>query len=178
MNKDIIEDAAKGDREAFEVIYKEFSGFVFKVAFSITGSIEEASDVTQEVFIKVFKGLSGFEGRSSFKTWIFRITSNTASAGARGSSRRIDTGGDYEAAVRTKAGPEDTERPLRKAESARELKGLLEGLNADQRECLILREVEGLTYAEIAGLLEVNINTVRTRLLRARKALLKARVKL
>ncbi len=162
--------------QAFESIYKASSGFVYNVALRIAGKSHDAEEVTQEVFIKVYRNLKYFQFRSSFKTWVYRITVNTALNLYKRVSREMNRRRDFDDVARTVASGEDVagevqDREERKAHEAR-LAELLDTLNPEQRSCIVLREIEGLSYQEMAQALGVNINTVRTRLRRARVALL------
>lgn len=170
--RELIEKAALGDMEAFEVIYRVTSGFVYNVALRVTGGRESAQDVTQEVFIKVYKGLKGFRFGSSFKTWIYRITVNLAinayNKGKRHESRTVE----YDDAIENVPAAERTEGEIDRTDNEELIKQVLGSLNPDQRACVVLRNMEGLSYEEIAKTLRVNINTVRTRLKRARERIL------
>ncbi|MEE8575457.1 MAG: sigma-70 family RNA polymerase sigma factor [Thermodesulfobacteriota bacterium] len=173
ITNEIIDRAGLGEELAFEKIYKASAGFVYNTALRIVADPEDAKEVTQEVFIKIYREIKGFEFRSSFKTWVYRITANTAlnkcrARGQRGREVAIDT-----RMAANSAQVRGSEESLIGKENKRELTELLQTLNPDQRACIVLRELEGLSYSEIADTLEVNINTVRTRLLRARIALLK-----
>lgn len=73
LSKDVLLQAAQGDIQAFEEIYKVTSGFVYNVAFRVVGNKEDAQEITQDVFLKIYKNLKNFEFRASFKTWVYRI---------------------------------------------------------------------------------------------------------
>ena len=100
ISKDILMQAAKGDIGAFEEIYRIASDFIFNVAYRITNNNEDAEEVSQDVFIKIYKNLKGFRFQSSFKTWIYRIAVNSAvntskkrtniAGWDQGADRRID----------------------------------------------------------------------------------------
>jgi len=170
--KDIIIRAAGGDMAAFETIYKETSGFVYNVALRITSSHENAQEVTQDVFVKAYRKLKTFGFRSSLRTWLYRIAANTAINLYRRTAKERKRSGDYETAIGTVPAPGSPDCGIEKKESAELLDRLMSGLNPDQRACLVLREIEGLSYAEISALLRINVSTVRTRLKRAREALM------
>jgi len=177
ISKNILGLAASGDAEAFEKIYKVASAFVYTIALRITNNQDDAEDVTQEVFIKVYKNLGKFRFHSSFKTWIYRIAVNTAINTCRGKSKEMGRR-DEEIEDIT----DMNQYPAQVIETACDNKAneknifsLLKILNPDQRACIVLREIEGLNYKEIAEVLKVKINTVRSRLKRAREALLAIR---
>ena len=174
--RDIIEKAQAGDREAFESIYKAASGFVYNVALRITNNREETQEVTQDVFLKVYRHIKDFGFRSSFKTWAYRITVNTALNAHKKATRETDRRQDFETVIETQADPVDTGKQIARQEEAAlekaRLEALLNKLNLDQRTCIVLREIEGLSYQEISRVLNINLNTVRSRLKRARETLL------
>ena len=170
--QEVLERASQGDIGAFEQVYKTTSGFVYNVALRITRNSADAEEVTQDVFMKIYHNLKGFRFRSTFKTWVYRIAVNTAINRYHKSLReqrgRVDKGGvieslpDSSSAVQA-AIQSDTEKSLDR---------LLDKLSPEYKACLILREIEGLSYQEIADALKIPLNTVRTRLKRARQALL------
>ncbi len=170
---EILERASEGDIGAFEQVYKAVSGFVYNVALRITRNSADAEDVTQDVFMKIYHNLKGFEFRSSFKTWVYRITVNTAINSYRKSTieekNRIGDNSIIESLPDSRSTAED----VIQTDNETKLNSLLEMLSPDHRACLILRELEGLSYQEIATALKVPVNTVRSRLKRARQALLK-----
>lgn len=174
--REIIEQAQAGNIDAFESIYRAAASFVYNVAFKITNNRQESQEVAQDVFLKIYRKLKDFEFRSSLKTWIYRITANTALNAYKRVSREINSRGDFESVVNTQDASVDTKQSLLEQEERKEekkyLESLLNMLNPEQRMCIVLREIEGLSYQEIADALNININTVRSRLKRAREALL------
>lgn len=172
VSRDILIRASKGDVGAFEKIYNAASGFVYSIAFGITNSREDAQEVTQDVFMKIYKNLKKFQFHSSFRTWVYRVTVNTAINTYRRISKEIKKRGNYDIAMKTGHAPEVTKEVIDREDNQRVVSSLLAMLNPDQRACIVLREIEGLSYKEIAKALKININTVRSRLKRARSALL------
>jgi RNA polymerase sigma-70 factor (ECF subfamily) len=174
--RDIIEKAQAGDMDAFESIYKASSGFVYSVTLRIIDSRQEAQEVTQDVFIKIYHNLKHFEFRSSFKTWAYRIAVNTALNAYKKASKEANRRQDLDSVIDTQIASVDTKKEMvdreERAHAKAELDLLLRKLNPDQRACIVLREIEGLSYEEISGALNININTVRSRLKRARVALM------
>lgn len=168
-----LKEAARGDERAFEQLYSISSGFVYTVAYRIVNNPEKAADITQEVFLKIYKHLKSFQFRSSFKTWLYRITVNTSLTIAERHQKHTKGLVSYDDAVDYHRSPEAAAAPPADTDSKEHLGRLLEKLNPDQRACIILREIEGLSYKEIAKALRTNINTVRTRLLRARQTLMR-----
>jgi RNA polymerase sigma factor (sigma-70 family) len=170
----IILKAAQGDMSSFEEIYGETSGFVYAVSYRVTYSREDAQEVTQDVFIKVYDNLRRFKVGTSFKSWIYRIAINTAiNYYNKKKKLKVREGGDFELASLTHGKESEAQRNMDVQESQVRIAELLSKLNHDQRICMILREIEGLSYEEIAKALKVKINTVRTRLKRGRETLLR-----
>jgi len=175
--REALINASKGDMKAFEDIYKATSGFVYSIAFRIVSSRADAEDITQEVFLKIYNNLKSFKFRSSFKTWVYRIAANAAINSYRKTSKEMSRRVDYDVAIKTVGSSGGTEEAVERIDNERILVTLLNRLNADQRACIVLREIQGLSYKEISDVLGININTVRSRLKRARIALLALRKK-
>lgn len=169
---EILSRAAGGDLDAFERIYKLLSGFVYSVALRYIRNTADAEEVTQDVFLKIHSHLGSFRSQSSFKTWVYKITMNTAINYGKKRARENSRRGDYDTAIETQEVPAEIETRLNREESERAVQDLLARLSPDQRACILLREVEELDYRQIADTLRININTVRSRLKRARESLL------
>lgn len=169
ISQQTVKRAVGGDREAFEEIYRVLSPFVYNVALGMVAARESAEDITQEVFLKIHKNLWKFRFRSTLKTWTYRVTVNTALNFLRKypSGRTIEMKNPELYAVEP-----GVYEHMEKEDGRRRLASLLEKLNPDQRACLILRELQGFSYEEIARALGVKINTVRSRLKRARQILM------
>jgi len=178
ISKNILMRASRGDMEAFEIIYKTASDFVYRTALRITNNRDDAEDVTQEVFIKIYQNLKNFQFRSSFKTWAYRITVNAAINTCKGISKEMDRRDDDTSLMDrdmdqyASSQIENPETLIDEEDNEKRIASLLETLNPDQRACIVLREIEGLNYQEISEVLKININTVRSRLKRARETLL------
>ena len=169
---DISMKASKGDIDAFEKIYKAASNYVYNIAFRITGNKEAAEEVTQDVFLKIHANLKYFRYRSSVKTWIYRITVNTAINTIKRMSKELNRRTDYDDSIINRPASEKLKERINKEENEMLVKRLLDSLNPKQKACVVLRDMEGLSYKEIANTLNININTVRSRLKRAREKLL------
>ncbi|HEY4276305.1 MAG TPA: RNA polymerase sigma factor [Rhizomicrobium sp.] len=168
--------ARRGDHDAFRAIMQRFNQRLFRVARAVVHSDDEAEDVLQEAYLKAFAAIGGFRGESGLATWLTAITLNEARGRLR--RRRPTTSLDVmeEIGVRVIPFPGLAEIPDPEAEALRsEVRGLLEkaidGLPEDFRIVFILREVEGCSVEETAAQLQVNAQTVRTRLFRARQSL-------
>src|SRR3989338_1496926 len=174
ISNDIVKRAAAGDPDAFEEIYKASAGYVLNVAYRVLGAREDAEEVTQDVFLIIHRKLKDFLFDAAFKTWVYRITVNVSINYAKKSNKARNRTVEFkeELAVCEQANQtREADQELHEKVVA----GLLGVLNPDQRACLVLRSVEKLSYQEIAETLDININTVRTRIKRAREALLAVR---
>ncbi|MFC1576204.1 RNA polymerase sigma factor [Candidatus Omnitrophota bacterium] len=172
ISQDLIDKASRGDIKAFEEIYKGTSGFVYNVALRVARSTTSADDITQDVFMKVYKNLSKFNYRSSLKTWIYRITVNTAINYQKAEAKHTDRRADYDTVIQSAHAEERVRDNVTKGDEKERLSLFLETLTPEQRACIVLKEIEGLKYREIADALKINVNTVRSRLKRARRNLL------
>jgi RNA polymerase sigma-70 factor, ECF subfamily len=170
----LVHAAKDGDMAAFEQLITRHTAIVFRVAMHILASREEAEDVMQDVFLKAFQNLGRFEERSRFSTWLTRITVNSALMKLRTSRRAIITSLDEEsdegsALIDTVADwRPNPEQLYRNAELRQILLAALASLPEDYRIVFLLRDVEGLSTAEVAEMLELTTNNVKSRLLRAR----------
>ena len=175
----LIELCRQGDARAFTRLVSLHERMVYNLAARLLGDPEEAKDLSQEVFLQVYKTIHRFEGRSSLKTWIYRIVVNQCHNRQRWWRRRKkdqsrpieDLTASEEAQIssrRTEAGPLEE---LTRREQSRRVQAALDAISFDQRSILVLREVEGLSCEEIATALAVPIGTVKSRLARGREAL-------
>jgi RNA polymerase sigma-70 factor (ECF subfamily) len=176
--RELVASCRTGDPEAFAQLVRLHEGMVVNLAARLLGEVEEARDVAQEVFLQVYKRLGAFEGRSSLKTWIYRIAVNQCHNRRRfWRRRRRDRETPLDEAVlppvvpggeRRAANPYDETLRL---ERARRVQAALLELRFEHRSVLVLREVEGLTCEEVAAALGVPEGTVKSRLSRAREAM-------
>jgi RNA polymerase sigma-70 factor (ECF subfamily) len=168
--EDIIRAAAQGDRSSFRIIYDRSSDYVYGLAARILGQEQDAEEVTQDVFVQIYQRLKDFRFEASLKTWIYRITVNTSYNYHKKNKRRYKRLADYrqetEYVVSTRSGQEGYD------DGRESIDWLLSALPQDQRTCIILRSIENLSYEEISEVLKVNINTVRSRVMRAREKLM------
>jgi len=173
----LIERCAAGDQVACADLVAEHERMVFQLALNLLGDRDEALEVSQEVFLRVFRTIQRFRGQSALRTWIFRIVINQARNRQRWWRRRhrteqvsldehIEQHGDP--AERDGVAPD---RVLHRKELADRLWAALDALPFDERTAIVLREVDGLSYDEIAFSLDVTLGTVKARLTRARQAL-------
>jgi RNA polymerase sigma-70 factor, ECF subfamily len=173
----LIERCAAGDEEACAELVSTHQRMVFGLALHLLGDRDEALDLSQEVFLRVFRTISSFRGQSALRTWIYRIVINQARNRQRWWRRRrrsdqvslddhLQQFGELES--KNDVLPD---RQLASKETAAKIWQALDRLPFDQRTALVLREVDGLRYEEIAFSLGVAVGTVKSRLTRARQAL-------
>ncbi len=174
ISEDIIVKSLEGSVGSFEGIYKAYSGFVYNVAFRVVNNVDEAQEVTQDVFLTVYRKLESFKFKSSFKTWVYRITVNLAINYVKKRSREQKHKRLYENIEFDKTIDSVSEQ-IEREQQEKTISTLLEALSPDQRACIVLRSIEGLSYQEIADSLNINVNTVRSRLKRAREKLIALR---
>ncbi len=161
-DQELVRRAAAGDREAFAVLFQRYAPRVYRTALRITGDPGEADDATQEVFLRLHDQLHRFEERSSFSTWIYRVTVNMAIDRTRASARRPASIEGVDAPGSGRAGDSAERGDLERA-----VLGALSGLSEKLRTVLVLRYLEELSYEEIADVLECSSGTVKSRLARA-----------
>jgi RNA polymerase sigma-70 factor (ECF subfamily) len=171
----LVDSCRAGDPAAFARLVQLHEGMVFSLSARLLGNSEEARDVAQEVFLQVYRQLGRFEGRSTLRTWIYRITVNQCHNRRRFWHRRHR---DREEGLETVAAEAATSRAgaspyeeARRRERAQRVQGALLDLSFEHRSVLVLREIEGLTCEEIADTLRIPAGTVKSRLSRARDAM-------
>lgn len=177
-----IERLKRGDAAAFETLVNERSGEIYGLLYRLTENAEEARDLTQETFLRAFQSIMHFRGESDLRTWIYRIAINQARNRWRWWRRRrrdatvsIDApefGGRLGLIATLKAEqPKDPEQDTLANERERALRKALSSLRRVYREAVILRDIEGFAYEEIAATLEISVGTVKSRLARGRQEL-------
>jgi RNA polymerase sigma-70 factor (ECF subfamily) len=168
-----------GEERAYEHLIQRFQNPVYNLAYRLLNDQADASDVAQEVFLKIFRNVGNFRGDSSLRTWVYRIAVNESHNRRRWlfRHRRGETGIDE-----TFEDSESREKPLMDSgetpfdftvnrEALLLLEEALAGINPVFRAALVLREIEDMSYDEIADILEVSIGTVKSRIVRGREAL-------
>ena len=174
-----LERLKRHDAAAFEQLVAERTGDIYGLLFRLTGDAEEARDLAQETFLRAFQAIEKFRGDADLKTWLYRIAINQARNRWRWWRRRrrdatvsLDaTIGEREQTVATHledANASDPEQETLARERQNQLREALQGLRSAYREAVVLRDIEGLTYEEIAATLHINIGTVKSRLARGR----------
>lgn len=173
--KHLVTAARRGELAAFNQLVLRYQSVAYNVAFRIMGDAEAAADATQEAFLKAYRGLDGFRGES-FKAWLLRIVTNTCYDQLRARQRRPSSGledivEDVEHTWRLAEGGESPDEYAERVELNRVLQWALAQLPPDQRTVVVLSDIEGLSYEEIAVVMNIRLGTVKSRLSRARARL-------
>lgn len=174
-----IKKAANGDTDAFETLVVRYQGQVYNLCLRMTGSSDDASDMTQEAFLKVWRHLDSFHFDSSFSTWLYRLASNCCLDFLRSQKRHptvsltVENDDEEEQILDvTDTAPTPEEHAI-SVEEKEQLRLAMLQLDEEQRQILTLRVVNDLSYTEIAEILDVKEGTVKSRLSRARENLRK-----
>lgn len=176
FENEIIRSVLRGNVNDFEKLVTAYEKNVYNIALRMVGDPEDAADMTQETFIKAYRALSGFRGDSKFSSWLYRIASNVCLDFLRSRSRHpqvslstVDE--DDRATFELPDMRQNPEEQLMKKLSMEAVRRGLEQLPEQQRQILVLRELGGLSYAELAQTLGLEEGTVKSRIFRARKRL-------
>ncbi len=174
----LVKLAQNGDQKAFQVLVERYQRKVFNICYGMVRNRDDAMDLVQETFVKVFRNLGRFKGDSSFYTWVYRIAKNAGIDHIRKAKRNRTV--DYDDAIRRDENVEDDTllpsalginpaRVMARKELLGRIEDALGELSDNHREVIILREVQGLSYQEIADIAEISIGTVMSRLHHARR---------
>ncbi len=175
--KDLVSRLKQGQEAAYRILIRSYQGQLFSIAYGITMDREDSLDIVQEVFLKVHQNIKNFRGDSGLSTWLHRITVNQSLNLQRKWKRRLkwrhqplekDEGGDYPELGDNQENPETL---YHKGELEKALQEGLNELPETSRTVFVLREIEGLSYDEIAEVLNINKGTVKSRLFLARQKL-------
>jgi RNA polymerase sigma-70 factor (ECF subfamily) len=161
----VLRKAQRGDERAFSLIVRAYETPVFNYVLRLVGDRSLAEDLTQEVFLRVYQGLPKFSARSLFTTWLFQVTKNRVLDELRATERRP------RALVTIEDIPplEVVDAPFERIEAIDAVWRAVEGLNPDLKMALLLRDVVGLSYTEIADALEITLATVKWRIYKGRE---------
>jgi RNA polymerase sigma-70 factor (ECF subfamily) len=173
-DRNLVARASRGDVEAFTKLVMAHSGLVYRVSLRMLGS-DDAQDASQEVWIRVWRNIKTFRGDSAFSTWLYRITMNTCLSMRQRESRRQEqeySGDEMPYLPEPPGGDADPETSVLSAERREEIEAALGHVRAEHRAALVLRHMEGLSYAEIAEVLEVPDGTAKGWVSRGRAAML------
>lgn len=172
-----VQKVLKGDTNAFEQFVTEYEKNVYNIALRMTGNSEDAADMTQEAFIKAFNSLQSFRGDSKFSVWLYRIATNVCLDFLRSRNRKPtvslsvedNEGDDVELDIADES--QSPEVLLERGITRDSVRRGLDSLTPEYRQILLLREIQGLSYEEIAQSLNLEVGTVKSRIFRARKKL-------
>lgn len=177
IDQQLVERVQRGDKHAFDLLVTKYQRKLGRLISRFVRDPAEAEDVTQEAFIKAYRALPGFRGDSAFYTWLYRIGINTAKNHLLATKRRAPTSTPFDAEeaesfdeaglLREVSTPENE---LMSKQVVSVVQATLHELPEDLRSALTLREIEGLSYEEIASVMNCPIGTVRSRIFRAREA--------
>jgi len=177
IDQALIERVQQGDKKAFDILVMKYQIRIIKLVSRFVRNADDAQDVAQEAFIKAYRALKNFRGDSAFYTWMYRIAINTAKNHLVSSSRKATTSAvdaqeaeQYDGAdwLREYATPE---KELMASEIKQVIYTSIAALPEDLKEAITLREMEGLSYEDIAAVMDCPIGTVRSRIFRAREAI-------
>lgn len=173
----VIRQVVAGDVNAFEKLVLEYERNVYAIALRMTANPEDASDMTQEAFIKAFNSLSGYRGESKFSVWLYRIVSNVCLDFLRSRNRRptvslsVEDEDGEETEMDVADESQSPELLLERSLTRDSVRRGLDSLPPEYRQILLLREIEGFSYEEISQTLSLEVGTVKSRIFRARKKL-------
>ncbi len=167
---------------SFEQLFERYSSMVFHLTYRILGDREEALDISQEVFLTVYRKMGCFRGESSLKTWIYRIAINRASNRCRWWNRlrrkgtvsldeHLSKENAHSISETLRSGDRSAEEALLMEEERAEIERSLQRLPVQQRIAVVMRDIEGLSYEEIAESMQVSLGTVKSRIARGRDEL-------
>lgn len=168
-DEELVERHRYGDEEAFEEIYRRFADMVYNVALRMSNDPDEAADLTQDIFLRIYRHLGKFRGKSSLKTWIYRVALNQCRSGL-GRKRRNEPLSEETERTLSDPGRGPEQHALADDAQQRVAEALAQ-LPSPFVEAVTLCDLEGLSYQEIADVLNVRIGTVRSRIARGRERL-------
>lgn len=163
--EELIVLAKKGDREAFSSLIRPSYKMLYSVCYSILGNAEDAKDAAQEAALSAYQKIKTFKDRSKFSTWLYRIALNKAKDVLKERSKKQNLPLDEAVNAKVEEGYDAKLVEM-------DLRAALQSLSVEQRELLVLRDIRGLSYEEMAAILDKNLGTVKSGISRARAALL------
>ncbi len=173
----LIERAQSGDVESFEKLIRTHQAYAYNIAYRMMGNEEDAKDASQEALIKVFKSLKGYNGDSAFTTWLYRIVMNTCKDLLRkrkpnevSIDRGFDTG-EESPGIEIEDNSSDPVTKYEEKEVRVTIASAIEQLPENFRSVVVLREIQGMSYDEIAEIEDIPVGTVRSRINRGRRIL-------
>ena len=171
--KKLIERASGGDPQAFNRLMELHERRMYAVALRMCANREDAQDCLQEAMLRVFRAIGSFKGQSSFSTWVYRVTMNTCLDELRKKKNKQNTSLDnlLDQGYSPSDGENVPEKEAIRNETRRQISGAIQELPEDMRAAVVLRDVHGLAYDEIADALNTNVGTIKSRISRGREKL-------
>jgi len=180
VNEILFKKAQNGDIEAFETLIKSYEKLIYNAAYRILGNAEDAEDASQEVILKAYKSLSACKAPEAFKSWLFRIINNTCIDELR--KRKGKTTVSLDIGFGSEESDSRTENPVLRDETTPEsefirndlnknIQNAINSLPPDYKTIIVMRDISGLSYEDIASALLINVGTVKSRIARGRKKL-------
>lgn len=176
--QELVRAAQKGSQDAFAKLVEQNQGKIYNLCYRMTGNPEDAADLTQEAFLNAWRGLSKFGGQSAFSTWLYRLASNACIDFLRREKHRNalsmtldEEDGEDGREAQIPDERYSPQRELERKEAHEALQRGLTSLSPEHRQVLLLREIQGLSYTEIAQCLGLEEGTVKSRIARARLSL-------
>lgn len=174
----LVEESRNGNIDAFEELIKDYKKVAYNIALRVLRNVEDAEDASQEALIKVYKNIQNFNMQSTFKVWMYRIVVNTCidfkrkkNINAVSIDENIDLGGNNEHHIEIADDSNNPDALVEKNFNSKLVNDAVNRLDDDYKTIIILRDIQGFSYSEIAEILSSNLGTVKSRLNRARKQL-------
>lgn len=169
----LIRLAARGDAQAFNTLMASQERRMYAVALRMFGTKEDAEDCMQEAMLRVYRAIGGFKAQSSFSTWVYRITMNTCLDELRRRKNRPNTSLDglLDAGWSPSDDSDTPEQHALRSEARSGIQRFIQELPEDMRAAVVLRDIQGLSYDDIAAALDTNVGTVKSRISRGREKL-------
>lgn len=175
----LVNRCREGDLAAYDQLMQQYEKKVYSLCFRMAGNHDDAADLAQEAFLKAFRALPSFKGQSSFSTWLYRIVTNTCLDEKRRLAKKTPVVSldkrlemdDGELALTLPGNSPDPLKATLDGELQREIQALLDKLPAEQRIVMIMRDIEGYSYEEMAIALQLSMGTLKSRINRARSKL-------
>lgn len=177
--QELVARAKAGDDEAFAQLMRDNEKRIYNLTLRMTGNPDDAMDLAQEAFLNAWRGLKFFKGDSAFSTWVYRLASNACIDHLRRKTRRQDISATMPTNEEDDSSPDipderfQPEQELERQELRQAVTDGLQQLSDEHRQVLVMREINGLTYQEIADVLDLEPGTVKSRIARARNSLRK-----
>lgn len=176
----LIKRAQSGDIAAFEALIEAYEQKVFHIAYRMAGNLDDAADMAQEILLKIFRNVGKFKGESKFSTWVYRVATNTCLDELKKAKRKATYSldeefetGEGQLGVEVADTAPTPEQRVEGQEIRDAITEAISRLSEEHRQIIILRDINGLTYEEVADILDCSLGTVKSRISRAREQLRK-----